>query len=393
MVAWHGRRRSLRPQFLTRLGVGRRPDAPLNGSFSKRTRSGRDYWYYNAYNPDTGGEERKRSTRYVGPVDDPEITARVERFGSLKADYRERRRMISALKAGGLPAPQTPFVGDVVEALWKAGAFRLRCVLIGTVAYNTYDGLLGYRLPRHLTGDIDLAQFHAISFLVDDSIPPVLDVLREVDHAFREVPNQADDRHATKFTTGRFTVEFLTPNRSKDNYQGKPAPMPALGGAAAQPLCYLDYLIYRPARSVMLHNAGIPVWVPAPERYAVHKLIVATRRRDDLNGQAKRDKDLRQAGDIIAALSDSRRHHDLAEAWTDAWERGPRWQEQLVQGRSALPNDERDMLREAVLRACRDTKDDPAAIGFGPEPAVEPSPEPGNEEPGTGRTFGAEQRQ
>lgn len=340
---------------------------PLNGSFVKRAKGERDYWYYNGYDPDaeTGG---KRYQKYAGPADDPDITARIERFGSLKADFTERRRMVTALKAGGLPAPQTPFIGDVVEALWKAGAFRLRCVLIGTIAYNTYDGLLGYRLPRYLTGDIDLAQFHSISFLVDDSLPPVLDVLRNVDKGFHEIPNQADDRHATKFSTGRFTVEFLTPNRSKDDYQRKPAPMPALGGAAAQPLRYLDYLIYRPARSVMLHNAGVPVWVPAPERYAIHKLIVATRRRDDLNGQTKRDKDLRQAGTIITALSDSRRHHELAEAWADAWARGPRWREQLIQGRSALPDKELDMLQDAVLRACRDTKADPKNIGFDPNP-------------------------
>jgi hypothetical protein len=338
---------------------------PLNGSFVKRVKGEREYWYYNGYNPDA--EDRgKRYQKYAGPVDDPDITARVERFGSLKADFVERRRMVNALKAGGLAAPQTPFIGDVVEALWKAGAFRLRCVLIGTIAYNTYDGLLGYRLPRYLTGDIDLAQFHSVSFWVDDSIPPVLEVLRGVDRAFRAVPNQADDRHATKFTTGRFTVEFLTPNRSKDDYQGKPAPMPALGGAAAQPLRYLDYLIYRPARSVMLHNAGVPVCVPAPERYAVHKLILSTRRRDDLNGQAKRAKDLRQAGAIITALSDSRRHHDLAEAWSDAWGYGPRWREQLIQGRSALPDDEQVMLRDSILRACRDTKADPASIGFSP---------------------------
>ncbi|WP_233474983.1 nucleotidyltransferase family protein [Azospirillum agricola] len=338
---------------------------PLNGSFVKRVKGEREYWYYNGYNPDAE-DTGKRYQKYAGPVDDPDITARVERFGSLKADFVERRRMVNALKAGGLAPPQTPFIGDVVEALWKAGAFRLRCVLIGTIAYNTYDGLLGYRLPRYLTGDIDMAQFHSVSFWVDDSIPPVLEVLRGVDRAFRAVPNQADDRHVTKFTTGRFTVEFLTPNRSKDDYQGKPAPMPALGGAAAQPLRYLDYLIYRPARSVMLHNAGVPVCVPAPERYAVHKLIVSTRRRDDLNGQAKRDKDLRQAGAIITALSDSRRHHDLAEAWSDAWGRGPRWREQLIQGRSALPDDEQVMLQDSILRACRDTKADPASIGFGP---------------------------
>lgn len=35
--------------------------------------------------------------------------------------------------------------------------------------------------------------------------------------------------------------------------------------------------------------------VPSPERYAVHKLIVASRRQNDANGVAKREKDVHQA--------------------------------------------------------------------------------------------------
>ncbi|MBL3684602.1 hypothetical protein F2981_18295 (plasmid) [Sinorhizobium meliloti] len=57
--------------------------------------------------------------------------------------------------------------------------------------------------------------------------------------------------------------------------------MPALGGAAAQPLRFLDYLIYHPIRAVLLHGAGVLVNVPAPQRYAIHKLIVASRRLTD----------------------------------------------------------------------------------------------------------------
>jgi hypothetical protein len=38
----------------------------------------------------------------------------------------------------------------------------------------------------------------------------------------------------------------------------------------------------------------------------------------------------------------------------------------LIQGRSALPDDEQVMLRDSILRACRDTKADPASIGFSP---------------------------
>lgn len=273
--------------------------------------------------------------------------------------------MVNALKAAGLPTPD-PLVGEVVEALWRAGAFRLRCVLVGTVAFQTYAGLIGVLLPMQtfMTTDIDVAQFHSISLLVEDSLPPVLDVLRSVESSFQEIPHQMDGRFATKYRAKNIEVEFLTPNRAGDEHQGKPAPMPALGGAAAVPLRFLDYLIYNPVRSVLLHKAGIPVRVPAPERYALHKLILATRRRTDHHGQTKRNKDIHQAGALIDALTRRRRHHDLLDAWPEAWGRGPKWQAALVHGRSMLLPEQQAILRDAVSKAGRETGDRLENIGF-----------------------------
>ena len=88
--------------------------------------------------------------------------------------------------------------------------------------------------------------------------------------------------------------------------------MRALGGAAAQPLRFLDFLIYEPVRALLLHRNGVAVTVPAPERYAVHKLIVASRRRADRGGALKRDKDIRQADLLVEALATTRRQSDLA---------------------------------------------------------------------------------
>jgi hypothetical protein len=51
--------------------------------------------------------------------------------------------------------------------------------------------------------------------------------------------------------------------------------MPALGGASAENLRFLDYRNYEPVRTVLLHREGLNVLVPASERYAVHKLIVS----------------------------------------------------------------------------------------------------------------------
>jgi hypothetical protein len=78
------------------------------------------------------------------------------------------------------------------------------------------------------------------------------------------------------------------------SFRPTPSPMPALGGTSAENLRFLDFLIYEPVRTVLLHREGVSVNVPAPERYAVHKLIVASRRLTDALGRAKRDKDLLQ---------------------------------------------------------------------------------------------------
>ena len=332
---------------------------PETGRFKKTTVKGHDYWYFHQK---IDGTERKR---YVGPAHDPEIAKRVEEFARIKDDYRGRRRMVSTLvNDAHLPRPVNGLTGDVVEAFWKAGLFRLRAVIVGSVAFSCYPGLLGLRFPTATmaTTDIDVAQFHSISISVDDSIPPVLDVLRGVDPSFHEIPHQSDGRLSSQFINDtRFRVDFLAPNNSKDEYLAKPAQMPALGGAAATTLRFLDFLIANPVRSVMLHKGGIPVRIPAPERYAVHKLIVASRRHDTQDGgMSKRDKGAAQAGILLEALAQKRRHADVADVWSESWERGPAWREALSEGRSMLAPSAQDALTKCVI-------DGSKALGITPD--------------------------
>jgi hypothetical protein len=246
--------------------------------------------------------------------------------------------MVRALLATGLLAPD-PITGDVIEALWKAGFFRLRGVIVGTAAFQCYAGILGLRMTNSslMTQDLDAAQFYDISHMVSDSMPPILDVLRQVDPSFAPVPNTFYPGQVTRFRARNsgYAVEFLTPNRGSDRNTGKPAEMPALGGASATPLRYLDHLIYEPIRSVVLHKGGIPVTVPSPQRFAVHKLIVAAQRKQN---PAKADKDILQAEQLIRA-SLAKRGLSLFEAWNDAWERGPSWRASLKQGVSMMRNE------------------------------------------------------
>ncbi|PJR09719.1 nucleotidyltransferase family protein [Sinorhizobium meliloti] len=321
-------------------------DFPLEGRFVTVPVKGKDYFYFDIPTP-----EGKDKRSYVGPAADPEIAARVQRHRDIKDNMRERRRLVSTLiRSGGMSGPDR-FAGDVTKALADAGFFRLRGVLVGSVAYGCYSGVLGVRLPTTAmqTGDADLAMDFAISQEVDDSLPPILDILHGVDPSFGAVPHQADKARVTAFVNrNNYRVEFLTSNRGSDEYTGRPSPMPALGGASAESLRFLDYLIYEPVRTVLLHREGVSVNVPAPERYAVHKLIVASRRLTDALGRAKRAKDLLQAATLFEAMLQTRQGVALADAYQEAWDRGPSWQEGLAAGLALMPDDGKEALADAL---------------------------------------------
>ena len=126
--------------------------------------------------------------------------------------------------------------------------------------------------------------------------------------------------------------------------------MPALGGASAENLRFLDYLIYEPVRTVLLFREGVNVLVPAPERYAIHKLIVSSRRLTDTLGRVKADKDLTQAALLFEALVETRHDGELVDAWEEAWDRGNAWKEGIVSGLLRLPKNGVKALEKALSR-------------------------------------------
>jgi hypothetical protein len=320
------------------------------GNFLKVPVKGHDYWYFE----DTHSEPRRR---YVGPASDPEIDRRVANFQKAKSEVRARRKLVSTLiREATLPAPDR-LTGAIVHALERAGLFRLRGVLVGTVAFQAYAGYLGVRLPGAVlqTADADFAQFHSIATAVEDSLPPILEVLSQVDPTFRPIPNLSSPTQVWQYANAtQYKVEFLTPNRGSNEYTDKPAPMPSLGGSAAQALRFLDFLIYQPVRAILLHAEGVPINVPAPSRYAVHKLIVASRRLTDAGGMAKRDKDVYQARLLFEALQITRNLADLADSFVEAWDRGPHWQEAIAAGLAFLQPKERATSLEILSEALRE---------------------------------------
>jgi hypothetical protein len=151
-------------------------------------------------------------------------------------------------------------------------------------------------------------------------------------------------------TASGFKVEFLTPNRGDRAYESALAPMPVLGkGIGAQVLRFLDFLIRKPVSSIVLHDAGIPVTVPSPERFAVHKIIVATLRTG--GSRPKIAKDIAQVANLLEAFAITNRKPDVGFAWMEAWERGASWRRRLLMGALRLSDESLAIMAQGVRMA------------------------------------------
>jgi hypothetical protein len=305
-------------------------DFQITGSFFTKKAGGRDYWYFR----EGTNQQGARVDRYVGP-DSPDLQRRIEAHRQAKAGFRERRMLLTALQRAGLRGPDT-LTGRVLEVLADAGVFRLRAVVVGSAAYQTYSGLLGVLLSNRntMTDDLDLAQFPTISIAVEDQVQlPFGEILKKADPRFEPVLHPIDGRHATHYAIGdQFRVDILAPNRGPDDET--PVALPALQ-TDAQPLRYLDFLIYQEVQAVALFGGGIAINVPAPERYALHKLLVSRMRIKTKQSQAKALKDLRQAGELLDVLIEQR-PYELRDLWEEMTARGPKWRQMALQAVNLL---------------------------------------------------------
>lgn len=317
---------------------------PAEGSFYKRTVKGRNYWYFQ-----TPQRDRKRKQQYVGPETE-ELNRTIEEHRQYKDAAKERRDITTALLAvDGIQAPDN-ITGRVLDALSRAGVFQLRAVVIGTTAYQCYGPMLGIKLPSSAlrTADLDIAQFPSVSLAIDDQIDqPFDEILRSVDPRFRPVPHIHDRARVTQYDlNNRFRVDLLAPNEGPDT--DEPMKLPALA-ADAQPLRYLDYLIYQEVKAVALWGAGVLINVPAPERFACHKLIVSEVRAESATSQTKARKDLEQASNLLEVLAEQR-PSKLVAAWRELIDRGPRWRAHGSAAFSKLPQQLQDTLMDCGFK-------------------------------------------
>jgi hypothetical protein len=301
------------------------------GTPQKLIRNGRGYWY-DLYRLGTSVQNR-----YIGE-DSPEIAAKIAGHQALAADAKargaERARLVRLLRAEGIP-PTDRATGSLLAAMARAGVFRLGGTLVGTQAFRLYEAELGLRLATSdvaQTGDIDIAQFERLSLALGDTVEENLhSTFQSLD--FDAIPS-INNRSVWcwKQSQSGMLVEFLTPSfRAEEDIRD----LPALG-VAAQSLHFLNYLIAEPIKAAVLYRSGVLVQIPRPERFAIHKLIVADRRRGGPD-QIKSRKDRMQATLLIRALAEDR-PDDLSEAYADAMNSGPQWRSHIEASLKRLPD-------------------------------------------------------
>ena len=71
----------------------------------------------------------------------------------------------------------------------------------------------------------------------------------------------------------------------------------------------------------------------------------------------------RAPAELIEIMARSHRH-ELTDAWIEAWQRGPHWQQALREGAAMLPADRRADLATAVRKVAAEHGQDPDATGF-----------------------------
>lgn len=278
------------------------------GAFVLKKLKGLEYYYFQHALP--GGIVQS----YVGRRS-PELDRIVARFkaGRELASTERRRttRLCALLRSGGAMTTDGPSA-RVLQALADAAVFRLGGVLVGTHAFIALGNLLGVRWGGGgvRTEDIDIAGEPHLAIAVPPITANVPEVLASLEMGFFPVPGLSFRQPSTSFKVrGRaLRVDLLTPRTGS---RASPVRIPRFH-AAAQPLPYLDYLMEEPQPAALIDGGGILVHVPAPARFAFHKLIVARSRAPAL--QTKSAKHLDQAAQLIALLAEDR-PGDLAAAW------------------------------------------------------------------------------
>lgn len=232
------------------------------GTLKRRTQSGRKYWVREHIRADG-----RKVDEYLGA----EAALGREKLEALRAEIE----LVKALASGSGKLRLFGYQrldrkpAAVLEVLFNRGLMQAGLTLVGSHAYGVLLNELGVLAPGYPTPDIEVAR------------PRTL------------------------------TGDLLVPGRNA----GEVVAVRELN-AFAQAIPLLDFLVEDPIDAVVLSpNQVIPVRVPAPERFALHKLFSSQSRKSERD---KVRKDLEQAALLSAVIEE-----ETPGSMRDAFRRTP----------------------------------------------------------------------
>ena len=301
--------------------------AGLVGAFHRRTLKGHEYWYF-AYRD----IDQKQRMAYVGP-DNERVRALVKRFRETRQDKPLTPLARMAIAAGCTPVAPKHF--RIIRRLAEYGFFRAGGILIGTHAFLAIGNMLGVRWrDGAATLDVDFAHAgHNVSVALPADLKiDVHGALESLEMGLLPIM-QFNGKAGAQYRNPQdqeLRLDFVTSMTRR----GKPVVMPDLN-LALEPLKFMEFSLEQPIQGCIFSTLGsCIVNLPAPERYAVHKLIVYGER--PVSERVKATKDLLQAASLASYFLEVGQASVFNEAWRDAIGRGKGWKARALQGQKAL---------------------------------------------------------
>lgn len=301
--------------------------AGLPGAFHRRAIKGKDYWYFGYRDMDGRGR-----MVYVGP-DNERVRVLVDRFAARK-EVRPLGPQANAALALGCEGVQAKHF-RIIRRLADYGLFRAGGVLIGTHAFLAYGNLLGVKwLDGGRTLDVDFAHAGknislALPANIHIDVRGALDSLEMGLLPITQFSGKTGAQYRNPLDP-ELRLDFVT----CEHRAGGMVELPQLN-LMLEPLKFMEFSLQDTIQGCVFGKDGAcTVNLPAPERFAVHKLIVYGER--PVSQRTKSNKDLLQAAALMAYFTETGRGEALHAAWADAKERGPGWQQRLMEGRAAL---------------------------------------------------------
>lgn len=272
-------------------GTQARVLAGTPGTLKQRVKSGHHYWVREYVRVDGRKvDEHLGSEAALGRARLAELRAEVERARALAAGSAQLR-LLGYQRMERKPAA-------VLEAFRNRGLFAAGLVLAGSHAYGALLNELGVAAPGYRTQDLDFARAQPLAVALPGGAG-LRQLLEESGLPFVPVPGLPAHRPSASFKlpgAESLAVDLLVPGPRL----GAIVPVPELH-AHAQAVPLLEFLVAAPIDGVILSpNQVIPVKLPAPERFVLHKLYASQSRTD----RSKAPKDLDQAAALAAALEE-----------------------------------------------------------------------------------------